>query len=168
MAEAGMRIWNGRVPPEVPEHWNRLTEAVIGCAMEVHSVLGPGLLERLYEDAMVFELQERGIRFKRQAPVVLKYKSIELSGQRLDFVIDQLVVVELKSVDAVPDVYLAQLTSYLRSGNYPLGLLLNFNVPRLKEGIYRRINPKAVHDRVVGLHPTPLRQMPALRPSAPL
>ena len=142
------KTWNGRVPPNVPEAWNKLTESVIGCAMEVHSVLGPGLLERLYEDAMCFELRDRQIEFQRQMPVVLKYKSIELSGQRLDLVAGGLVVVELKSVETVPDVALAQLTSYLRSADLPLGLLLNFNVPHMRDGVYRRINPTSVLNRV--------------------
>lgn len=152
IAESGMsgpesKSWNGRVPPDVPEAWNKLAETVIGCAMEVHSTLGPGLLERLYEEAMSFELRERGIPFARQVPVILRYKSIDLSGQRLDLVIGGLVVVELKAVEAVPDIALAQLTSSLRSAHLPLGLLLNFNVPRLRDGIFRRINPAAVLDR---------------------
>lgn len=128
---------------QVPEQWNVVTERIIGLAMEVHSVLGPGLLERLYEDAMVHELECAGMRVQRQYPVRLRYKEIELGEQRLDLVVNELIVIELKSIEKVSDVHLAQLVSYLRSAKLPLGLLINFNVPRLKEGLFRRINPAA-------------------------
>lgn len=158
------KTWNGRVPPNVPDAWNRLTESVIGCAMEVHSILGPGLLERLYEEAMCFEMRARGLEFQRQVPVVLKYKSIDLSGQRLDLVVGGLVVIELKSVEAVPDVALAQMASYLRSADLPLGLLLNFNVAHMRDGVYRRINPAGVFRRVSGPSPPPLSPLSSSDP----
>ncbi len=161
MGESEERVWNGRLPPEVPKAWNKLTEAVIGCAMEVHSILGPGLLERLYEDAMAYELSSRRIDFERQAPVVLRYKSIDLSGQRLHLVVGGLVVVELKSIESVPNIHLAQLTSYLRSADLPLGLLLNFNVPHMRDGIYRQINLISVKRRTQPASSSPSAFSPA-------
>ncbi len=125
---------------DVPDHWNRLTQSVIGAAMEVHSSLGPGLLERLYENALCRELELRGIRFERQAPVKLSYKGVEIGDQFLDLLVENILVLELKSVEKVHDTHLATLFSYLRSGGYPLGLLINFNVPQLKQGLYRRVH----------------------------
>lgn len=134
------KILNKEAAFRCPESWNAITRGVIACAMEVHSVLGPGLLERLYEDALDYELRKAGIRFSRQHPVVIAYKDIRLSGRRLDLVVEDLVVVELKSIDKVPDARLATLVSYMRSGQFPLGLLISFNVPHLRDGIYRRLN----------------------------
>lgn len=107
--------------------------------MEVHSALGPGLLERLYEEAMAQELRLRSIPFQRQVPVRLSYKGAAIGEQVMDLVVGGIVVVELKSVNQVPDLHLAQLVSQLRSTRIPLGLLINFNVPRLRDGIYRRV-----------------------------
>lgn len=128
---------------QVPDEWNLKTQRIIGLAMEVHSILGPELVERLYEDALSYELVRAGFSVQRQHPVRLRYKEIELSEQRLDLVLDHLIVLELKSVEAVSDLMLAQLVSYLRPAHLPLGLLVNFNVPLLKDGIYRRLNPLA-------------------------
>ena len=125
---------------DVPAPCNALTEAVIGSAIEVHRHLGPGLLERLYVEALCYELREREIDHACEVPVRVRYKGIDLSGQRLDLVVDHAVVVEAKAIERVHDVHLAQLVSYLRSGGYPVGLLINFNVPVLKQGIYRRVN----------------------------
>jgi GxxExxY protein len=124
----------------VPDAWNQMTQRVIACAMEVHTILGPGLLERLYEDALAYELSQRGLRVERQRSIRVRYKTIELSEQRLDLVVENLVVVELKSTESVPEVFLAQLMSYLRSADLPLGLLINFNELRLAEGLFRRLN----------------------------
>lgn len=107
--------------------------------MDVHSELGPGLLERLYEQALCHELGLRRIEHRRQAPVRVAYKGIELGDQVVDLVVGDLVVVELKSVERVHDAHLAQMLSYMRSLGVPLGLLINFNVARLKDGIYRRV-----------------------------
>lgn len=131
-------------PRQVPAEWNLITERIIGCAIEVHSHLGPGLLERLYEVAMIHELRESGLDVVAQVPVTLRYKSIDLPEQRLDLVVNDLVIVELKSVEAVHEIHLAQLLSYLRSINRPLGLLINFNVPLLVKGVHRRINGRAI------------------------
>lgn len=128
---------------ELPDAWQALTGRIIGAAMEVHTALGPGLLERLYEDAMAHELSPRGVSFQRQLDVVIPYKSLLLRGQRVDLIAEELVVVELKAVDAVSDTHLAQLVSYMRASNTPLGLLINFNVASLKKGIHRRINERA-------------------------
>lgn len=128
---------------DAPAWVDALTDGVLGSAIEVHRTLGPGLLEKVYETALCHELDLRGIPFERQRPIAVRYKAIDIPGQRLDLVVGSAVVVELKAADAVSDTHLAQLVSYLRSGGFPAGLLINFNVPALKSGIYRRINPDA-------------------------
>lgn len=140
--EASRSARNG--PADVPAEWNRLSEAVIGAAMEVHSALGPGLLERLYEQAMDHELDIRGLARRRQYPICMKYKGIELGEQFVDLVVGDILVVELKSVERVHDAHLAQLVSYMRSGRFPLGLLINFNCARLKDGMFRRVLSKHI------------------------
>jgi GxxExxY protein len=124
---------------DVPSEWNRITETIIASAIGVHSLPGPGLLERLYEEAMVYECTRRGLGVKRQVSINLAYKDISLGEQVLDLVVDDLVVVELKSVKAVLDVHTRQLVSYMKSAKLPLGLLINFNVSRLKDGLHRRV-----------------------------
>lgn len=124
---------------ECPPEWNALTHSIIAAAMEVHSALGPGLLERLYEQALCHELTLRRINHARQVPVRVGYKGLELGEQVVDMVVGGLVIVELKSVDRVHDTHLAQMLSYMRSMRVPLGLLINFNVARLKDGLYRRV-----------------------------
>ncbi len=140
----------------VPDEWNMLTRRIIGCALEVHSNLGPGYLERIYEDALMYELDQAGISAKRQVEIVVPYKGISLGGQRLDLVVESLVIVELKAVAEVADLHLAQLVSYLRGAKLPLGLLINFNARRLKDNIFRRLNENAL----------PSRQRPRPAPSA--
>lgn len=127
----------------VPAAWNELSRRVIACAMEVHTVLGPGLAERLYEDALEYELNSARIPLQRQRSIRLRYKDRYLSEQVIDLQIADLLILELKAVDRVSDVHLAQLVSYMRSADVPLGLLINFNVARLKDGLYRRINPNS-------------------------
>lgn len=129
---------------QIPQECNELTKRVIGLAMEVHTQLGPGLLERLYEEAFNFELRNAGLEVKRQYPIRVQYKSIELGEQRLDLVVNDLVVVEIKASSEVADAHLAQLTSYLKASRLPLGLLINFHALRLKDGVYRRVNPTAL------------------------
>lgn len=102
-------------------------------------MLGPGLLERLYEQAMALELRLRSIPFERQVPVRMSYKETPIGEQVLDLVVGRILIVELKSVSDVPQVHLAQLVSQLRSTRIPLGLLINFNVTSLRDGIYRRV-----------------------------
>jgi GxxExxY protein len=128
---------------DVPPAWNTLTEHVIGAAMEVHRTLGPGMLERMYEAALCHELKLRGISYARQRSIAMSYKGVSLGEHILDLVIDDVLVVEIKAVDLVHDVHLHQLVSYMHSGQFPLGLLFKFNLPRLKDGIYRRILSKA-------------------------
>ena len=115
-----------------------LTANVIGAAMEVHRALGPGLLESTYEECMARELQLSGLRFERQVALPVAYKGVKLDcGYRLDFVVDQAVVLELKAVDTLRPIHEAQLLTYLRLGGWTVGLLINFNVPVLRNGIKR-------------------------------
>ena len=132
-----------RTIDDVPPEWNRVSEAVIGAAMEVHNILGPGLLEKHYEKAFVHELMSRGLRVRSQVPIRLTYKGIDLGEQFLDVVVEDLIVLELKSVEIVHDVHLRQLVSYLTASGLPLGLLINFNVARLKDGITRRVRSRS-------------------------
>lgn len=125
---------------DIPPELNELTQRIIGCAIEVHRALGPGLLERIYEQAFEHELGLQGLPVCRQVPVTVEYKGLELGGQVLDLVVADRVVIELKAVEKVADVHLAQLVSYLHAGGYPIGLLINFHVPVLRSGVYRRLN----------------------------
>lgn len=119
---------------------NDLTAAIIGAAMEVHRVLGPGLLESAYEECLCRELTLRGLSFQRQVPLPVIYKGVALDcGYRLDMVIAEGVVVEIKSVEKLLAIHDAQLLTYLRLGGWHVGLLLNFNVPLLKHGIRRLV-----------------------------
>jgi GxxExxY protein len=117
-----------------------LTEKIIGAAIEVHRNLGPGLLESAYEACLVYELEAAGLAVERQKPVPLVYKDIRLDlGYRLDMVVDDQVVLELKAVDEFTDIHEAQILSYLKFSDYEVGLLINFNVRLLKDGIRRFI-----------------------------
>jgi len=119
---------------------NRLSKHVLDCAFTVHKNLGPGLLESAYQMAMEAELTERGIPFTSQQEVPLEYKGRSIStAYRLDLLIDNKLIVELKSVDALHDLHLAQVLTYLKLTNCRLGLLLNFNVELMKKGIKRVI-----------------------------
>ncbi|HKV06060.1 MAG TPA: GxxExxY protein [Candidatus Acidoferrales bacterium] len=117
---------------------NDLTGLVIGAAIEVHKFLGPGLLESAYEECLAREFILRGIRFERQKPAPVVYKDVKLEcGYRMDFLVDGRVVVELKAVESIAPVHEAIVLTYLRLSSCKLGLLINFNVPTLKEGIRR-------------------------------
>lgn len=119
---------------------NKITEKVIGCAIEVHKILGPGLLESAYEECLYFELINNGLKVKRQIPVPVIYKEIKLEcGYRIDLLVENTVVIELKAVDAFIPVHEAQILTYLKFANKSLGLLINFNVTLLKNGIRRFI-----------------------------
>jgi len=121
-------------------HVNEITQAIIGAAIEVHRVLGPGLLESAYEECLCRELTLRQIPFERQRPLPLEYKGVHLDcGYRLDLVVAGVVVVEIKAVEALLSIHEAQLLTYLRLGGWKVGLLLNFNVVVLKNGIRRRV-----------------------------
>jgi GxxExxY protein len=116
---------------------NRITNAIIGAAIEVHRTLGPGHLESAYEAAMAIEMTLRGIRFWRQVEVRLVYKGHEIGKGSLDFLVEECVVLELKAVEQIISVHSAQMISYLAITGHPLGLVINFNVPALRHGIKR-------------------------------
>ena len=119
---------------------NELTEAVIGAAIEVHRALGPGLLESAYVQCLCRELQIRQLPFVLEQPLPLVYKGLRLDcGYRVDLVVADRVVVEVKVVDRLAPVHEAQLLTYLRLGGLKVGLLINFNVALLREGIVRRV-----------------------------
>lgn len=120
---------------------NEISGAVVDAAVHVHLEVGPGLLESAYEACLTHELESRGLNLRCEVPLPIKYKGLELEvGYRLDLLVEDLVVVELKSVSKITDVHKAQLLSYLKLGNHPLGLLLNFHVSRMKDGICRFAN----------------------------
>ena len=115
-----------------------LSHEIIGAAIEVHRHLGPGLLESAYETCLARELSVRGVRFEKQKPLPLSYKGVKLdAGYRLDLVVAECVVVEVKSVAQLMRLHEAQLLSYLKLGGYKLGILLNFNVEVMRQGIKR-------------------------------
>lgn len=141
--EFGERPRSGLRPKrELPLAWSRLTQQVIASAIEVHSHLGPGRLERSYEHALCIEFELRGIRFERQRVFACQYKGQPIGDLQLDLVVESLIVVELKAVEQVGPVHLAQLVSYLRAADLPLGLLINFNQALLVDGLSRRLNPQ--------------------------
>ena len=122
------------------ERANALSREVIGAAIEVHKALGAGLLESAYEECLCQELKLRNIPFERQVDLPIEYKGMKLSaGYRMDIVVDGLVILELKSIEKILPIHEAQLLTYLRMSKIWLGLLINFNVPVLKEGIRRRV-----------------------------
>jgi GxxExxY protein len=115
-----------------------LTEKIIGAAIEVHKTIGPGLLESAYEECLAHEMRLRGLNFERQVPLPVAYKGVTLDcGYRLDFLVERAVVLELKALDALQPIHEAQLLTYLRLGGWAVGLLINFNVLVLKNGIKR-------------------------------
>jgi GxxExxY protein len=123
------------------EDLNKITEAIIGAAISVHRVLGPGLLESAYQACLAYELLDRGYRIEQQKSLPVVYKGVKLDcGYRLDFVVEDCVIVELKSVDELSSVHDAQILSYLKLSGLKVGLLVNFNVKMLKYGIRRFVN----------------------------
>lgn len=120
---------------------NRVTGTIIGAAIDVHRALGAGLLESAYEACLAYELAERGLKVEQQKPLPLVYKAVRLDcGYRLDLLVDDCVIVEVKSVDALEPVHTAQVLSYLKLSGCRVGLLINFNVQVLKRGIRRLVN----------------------------
>ncbi|CAN5397188.1 GxxExxY protein [soil metagenome] len=120
---------------------NDLTEKIIGCAIKVHRALGPGLLESAYEVCFVHELRKAGLKVERQVPLPIVYDGIELDAcYQLDIVVEDLIILELKAVERIMPIHEAQLLTYLKLTNKKLGLLINFNVELLKNGIKRRMN----------------------------
>jgi GxxExxY protein len=119
---------------------NEVTQRIIGCAIEVHKHLGPGLLESAYEECLVFELNKAGLNTKRQVPTPVVYKDIKLDyGYRIDVLVEDIVVLELKVVEEFNPVHEAQILTYMKFSNKQLGLMINFNVTLLKNGIRRFI-----------------------------
>jgi GxxExxY protein len=121
------------------EEVERLAYRVIGAAIEVHRILGPGFLESVYQQALEVEFRMRGIPYQPQYPVDVNYKGYSVGEGRLDFLVGDVLIVELKAVENLSPVHDAQVISYLKMTNYPLALLINFKVPILKEGIKRII-----------------------------
>ena len=116
---------------------DELTEKIIGAAIEVHRELGPGLLESIYEEALCYEFELQEIKYKRQAPADIIYKGKIIKGQKIDLLIEDEVVVEIKSLSKMPEVALAQTLSYLKATNLRRGLIVNFGEKRLIDGIKR-------------------------------
>jgi GxxExxY protein len=124
------------IPPEV----ERVGKAVLDAAFKVHTALGPGLLESVYETTLAYEVQKGGLLVETQVAIPIVYDKIKLeSGLRLDMLVEKCVIVELKSVEKMNPIFEAQLMTYLRLGNVRLGFLINFNVPHLREGIKRMV-----------------------------
>ena len=123
------------------DNLNAITHEIIGGAIDVHRALGPGLLESAYEACLAFELTERGLEVAQQAPLPVVYKDVRLDcGYRLDLLVEDAVVVELKAVSKILPIHEAQLLSYLKLSGCKVGLLINFNVKVLKNGIRRMVN----------------------------
>ena len=122
-------------------HENEISEKVIGCAIEVHRILGPGLLESVYEDALCHELKLQGLRFIKQKPVLIPYKDIKLGTDlRLDLLVEDKVIVDLKAKEKLSKIDKPQLLTYLCLSEKRLGLIINFHVKLLREGIHRVVN----------------------------
>jgi GxxExxY protein len=123
-----------------------LTDRIIACAMTVHNQLGPGFLEAVYEDCFEIELKAEGLAFNRERRIPLVYRNVRIGAvYKLDFVVENSVVVELKSVESLAPVHRAQVINYLKLTGLPVGLLLNFNVPLMKDGIPRLEHPDLYH-----------------------
>ena len=119
---------------------NEISKIIIGCAIEVHKQLGPGLLESAYQECLFYELKQAGLEVQKEKPMPIVYKEVKLDhGYRIDLLVENKVVVEIKSVEELNDVHTAQVLTYLKLGNYKLGLILNFHVSVLKDGIKRII-----------------------------
>ena len=122
-------------------HENDISNLIIGSAIEVHKQLGPGLLESAYEECLCFELRKEGVKYEKQKALPIVYKNVKLDcGYRIDLLVESKVIVELKSVDTLLPIHTAQLLSYLKISDLKLGLLINFNVKILKDGIKRIVN----------------------------
>jgi GxxExxY protein len=120
---------------------NELANKVIGCALEVHKALGPGLLETAYKECLYYKLQSYGLKVEKEKGVPLVFEKVNLEcGFRIDLLVENKLVIELKSVESLNDIHLAQTLTYLRIGGYKLGLLINFNVSKLKDGFRRVVN----------------------------
>ncbi len=120
---------------------NEISNKVIGCAINIHNALGPGLLESAYKECLYYELVKSGWRVDKERPMPLVYEEVKLEcGYRIDLLVEKKLVIEIKSVVEVHNIHLAQTLTYMKLGNFKLGLLINFNVVRLKDGIRRVVN----------------------------
>lgn len=120
---------------------NQITEKIIGCAIKVHKNLGPGLLESAYQECLYYELKKAGLSVEKEKPLPLVYEDVKLDcGYRLDLLVEDAIIVEIKSVEALNDIHLAQVLTYLKIFNSKIGLLINFNVLQLVKGVKRVIN----------------------------
>lgn len=120
---------------------NEISEKIIGCAIEVHKSLGPGLLESAYVECLFYELQKAGLYVEKQKPLPLIYKEVRLdAGYRIDLIVEHKVIIEVKSVEFIIDIHIAQVLTYLKLSECRLGLLMNFNVLRLEDGLKRLVN----------------------------
>ena len=123
------------------EKLNKITETIIGAAVNVQRALGPGLLESAYEACMVYELAQAGLKVEQQKPLPIVYRGVKLEcGYRMDLMIDNEIIVEIKSIEKLLPIHQAQLLSYLKLSNCRVGLLINFNIKVLKNGIQRVVN----------------------------
>jgi len=131
------------------EQINKITETIIGAAMAVHRELGPGLLESTYEACLTYELAERGLAVERQKELPVKYRGVKLDcGYRIDLLVEEKIIIELKAVERLEPIHIAQVLSYLKLSGCRVGLLINFNVKVLKDGIRRLINDNHSPQRV--------------------
>ncbi len=120
---------------------NELSNKIIGLAIDVHKALGPGLLESAYKECLFFKIQQVGLKVEKEKAMPLIFENVRLEcGYRMDLLVENKLVIEIKSVDALNDVHLAQTLTYMKLGNFKLGLLINFNVVLLKHGLKRVIN----------------------------
>jgi GxxExxY protein len=127
-----------------PEAYNHITGKILAAAIEVHRALGPGLLESIYIPCLHYELTARNLRFAAQRSFPIVYKGMSIAGgYRIDLIVEDVIVVEVKSIAAILPVHESQLQTYLRITGCPVGQLINFNVPVLKDGVKRRLNPRA-------------------------
>ena len=120
---------------------NEISSKIIGCAIDIHKSLGPGLLESAYQECLYYKLQKEGLRVEKEKAMPLIYEEVKLDcGYRIDLLVENKVVIELKSVETLTDVHMAQTLTYMKLGDYKLGLLMNFNVNLLKNGVKRVVN----------------------------
>ena len=126
--------------------FNDITDSIIASAIEVHKILGPGLLEQIYEEALSYEFELRNIYYERQKPINLIYKGKNIGEHRIDFIVEEKVIVELKAVKEIHNIHIAQVITYLKAMDKKLGLLINFNVELLKLGLKRVINDGEMYE----------------------
>lgn len=120
---------------------NELSQIIIGKAIEVHRILGPGLLESAYQECLLYELKQAGLNVEKEKALPIVYKEIKLEhGYRIDLLVENKVVIEIKTVEVLTDVHTAQVLTYIKLGDYKLGLLINFNTKLLKDGLKRYVN----------------------------